>query len=747
MSKFASSSVIRSFLLREKRLALVPVQSAQATQPLAENLVLAVQADLGQFGFALSGAAVAALRNLTLSALVQQHQDLVTTAKEAVGAHVRYVPLFRNFPKEVPEDFEYFFKRIVGYVESRFGPLTRADYTLLSCGHLVNHSLFNLADFGACPICQQKVPELVGEQPAAIAFHELTPVKLLDYATEEDVLRTFSTIARSRTSISDSYKQFVREVIQLDPARALAALPTEIPLKENVGVFLAALLKAGATVDTAIYLKTATDVLRLAVALCDGDVSLKEVTKFKLSNPLRQVVMRALDAFDYEKSRALEDMLRYRGRWLRLGEVLHIGKYSKRYPRAAFAFETLRQREGSIETFAGAVEKGLAQASRRGNGAGTELLAILSERPGELARRVDALLCRLPADEVLQAFEKVAPSVSTTILLTMLSHFRNRASKADFRAYMPKGSVAKMFVASGDTRRTLSVDTRLKVIAIAEAALKKRFSERPELGKVFVDDALASVLVPFSQRSASTGLAPMTRGSRFKLDPSKGFVRLFTHWFDTDESGDIDVDLGVEMLDEAWESRGNVSWYDMHGIGRTVHSGDVRSGAGPDGGCEFIDLDLDAFRKNGVRYVSVLLTVYTGQSFDEFPVTAGFMERDEPGVGKHFEPKAVKQRFAVTTPGTNITPFLVDVQTGEVLWADVSLKGAGRHNTVHGLGSRMAMQLRAIDAMQDQRISLKELFELHGAARGTLVSSPEEADTILGIEQLTKLDEVAADFL
>ena len=73
------------------------------------------------------------------------------------------------------------------------------------------------------------------------------------------------------------------------------------------------------------FCRTATDVLRLITAMSDGDVSLAENTKFRsLKRRERRVLMALLESCGNIE----EDMLRYKGRWIRIGERLHPADFS-----------------------------------------------------------------------------------------------------------------------------------------------------------------------------------------------------------------------------------------------------------------------------------------------------------------------------------------------------------------------------------------------------------------------------------
>ena len=99
------------------------------------------------------------------------------------------------------------------------------------------------------------------------------------------------------------------------------------------------------------YFKTATDVLRLAVAWSDGDVSLAEATRFRKFKRRERRLLGLLE----RRHPITEDMLRFKDRWIRLGEILHPSEYKHRYIRREEAFDILRNHK-PFTTYNGSVE-------------------------------------------------------------------------------------------------------------------------------------------------------------------------------------------------------------------------------------------------------------------------------------------------------------------------------------------------------------------------------------------------------
>src|SRR5262249_44919996 len=128
-----------------------------------------------------------------------------------------------------------------------------------------------------------------------------------------------------------------------------------------------------------------------------------------------------------------EDLLRWKQRWIRLGERLHPGEYANRFPRTAAAFDLIRNNR-PLDSFNARVERSLLLTDA------DTVLDLLEVRPGELARRLDHL-ARIAKDagEVVARFAEQAEKVSTPVLLQVLTHFRHRDESKDLRVFFPKG--------------------------------------------------------------------------------------------------------------------------------------------------------------------------------------------------------------------------------------------------------------------------------------------------------------------
>jgi hypothetical protein len=178
-------------------------------------------------------------------------------------------------------------------------------------------------------------------------------------------------LVSSRTSLSEEETADVVWFIREYKSDVFRLLPETIAFREiraQVGGALIRYVASDARVDAFLQrnVETATDVLRLAVALSGGDVSLTTATThFKaMKRSMRRLLLRLLDNIP----NAAEDVMRHAERWKRLAEVLHPGDYGDKYPQALAVITAARRNEPPI-TFNSRVERLLAQ--RDGSRLGT----------------------------------------------------------------------------------------------------------------------------------------------------------------------------------------------------------------------------------------------------------------------------------------------------------------------------------------------------------------------------------------
>lgn len=701
------SQVNQITLRRYNSVAISRAVSPNYIQTTEEKAMLcALMKNIQSLGFTFSKELLGELVHFDRTLLEGFGVGLIAELKKKVGADVEYAPMYPNFPTQVAlaSDGELFFNAVIHYLS--FGTI---------------------------------LPEY--EKKARFPIIDSLTLTEIKLCAPDFINEVFRNLLQSKTSLSEQDKEDIELLVRILP-NSLDLIPDTIPLKENVALFGRILIKSVPSPTYAVpkiqkYFKTATDVLRLAVALSDGDLSLAEDTRFKKFNrPTRKTLLLLLAGC----SNIGEDMFRYRQKWLRLGEILHPGElHGSKFDGVKLSFKLLRDGNKPL-FFAGAVEGAISRGE-------LETAAVyLEDRPGEFARRLDKLLRdanETERDYIVGKFEDCAEKVSSTVLLQLIQHFVNRAEKVEKpRIYFPKGKVAKARLIEGSVPQ-IPTATCVNIQRICADALIKKFAEKDPLGKVYVDPAMKNYLVPFSQRSASKAVKTVVRGSSLPIKDTATTVRGFIWWTNTDPGssrdrgwydigGRVDLDLSALIYDENWKYVDHVSYTRLRSSKcATYHSGDITNGGPVDGNgvAEFIDFDIETIAQGG-RYLVFQVYNYTQQKFSELPnARFGWMEREFPNSGEIFEPTTVAMKMDLTNDANICIPAIFDCKERKFIWCDLGGKCDG--TCFNNLESNLKGVTAACYAITNiKKPNMGGLAFLNAKARGELVETREEADTI-----------------
>ncbi|MCU1772265.1 TerD family protein [Pseudomonas sp. 13B_3.2_Bac1] len=673
----------QELFLRRRSKVHVPVGTGGATRAQVASAIREVAA----FRCVLSETLIEQIGMLSPTELKHWLHGIVEILRRRSGAHVHHRPFYPDFPEQVlrATEAELYLNAVIHYLTLRRLPPTEESRPPLLEGNFIHWVI----------------------EPGSV--HEF-----------ESLLEP---LVSSRTSLSEEETADVVWFVREYKSDVFRLLPESIPFREiraQVGGALILHVAGDARVDAFLErnVETATDVLRLAVALSGGDVSLTTATtRFKaMKRSMRRLLLRLLDSIP----NATEDVMRHAERWKRLAEVLHPGDYADKYPRALDAI-TAARRDEAPATFGSRVETLLAQRDI------ATLTPLLQSRPGEFARRLDVSLRRATNPEsVLDAFEAVATQVSSPVLLQLLAQVR-APRPLSLRAFTPKGAFAKVYGIK-DHREPLTAEVLARAARICENALVTRFASLPPLGRCFIDPALREYKVPLAQRASSKSLRTLVRGSRLPM-PDARFIRLFLWW--KNGTGRTDIDLSAAFFDADFVFKQTVAYYNLKDFGG-CHSGDITDA--PDGASEFIDLDVDALVDRGIRYVVTSINSYTTQPYCDLPECfAGWMARTDTASGEIFEPRTVFDRVDIASDTIICLPFVMDLQERRTIWADLGLTSSPRWNNVGNNLSGVSLMLRAL--VHTPRPDLATLFDLHVRARGERVASPEQANAVFAPEQ------------
>jgi len=696
---------MNEILLRRKNKVLME-PGGRETEGSPESVmtghIAAMMKNVEALGYTFSRELYEALRKLGKEELEHFYLELVPALKKLAGADVVYLPMYPNFPESVMEEDE---------------------------ARLYLNAAVHYWSFGTLYPDEGKKERL--------PLFDAVRMKEIGLGTEEDLQDIFYSLCRSKTSLSLTDREDLEWMF-----RNLAVeLPEEIPLKENaalVGKLYLENAPYAVSDDIRKYFRTATDVLRLITAMSEGDVSLAENTKFRsFRRRERRLLLELLQGCGAIE----EDMLRYRERWIRVGERLHPGEYDgERFGKVQQAFDKLRN-HGRIETFAGRVERAVETGEYR------EALALLQKRPGELARRLDQLLrCSEDKKAVINTFKEAAGGVSTPVLLQVREHFLHRFRgnmPGDVRVFFPKGNLAKSRCIL-NTLPGIEEKYCRAVVQICENALVEVYGKKDFMGSVYLSEEFRHYLVPFSQRSAGKALKTIVRGSRLPIEPDVKAVRAFIWWTNMAEDmerGRVDLDLSAAVFDENWNFLTHVSYTNLRDIRyRMCHSGDIVNG-GPVTGAgvsEFLDVDAASVVQGGGRYVVYQVYSFTRQNFSEIPhAMFGWMGREDVGSGEIYEPGTVTQRMDLASQSGVCIPVIFDCAEREIVWCDMGLSLSGCSNSCGG--NNLESNLSGVTAVcygmvHMHRPNLYDLIALHIRARGVRVEEKEDADIVFDVD-------------
>lgn len=705
---------MNEILLRRKNKVILGIGTAKVAN---DRCITTIMKNIEELGYTFSREVFDVLRTYSVNELTEFYLELKAALMKLKGANVVYMPMYADFPK--------------GVMDAHFSEL------------YINAMVHYWSDGILYPKNHRK---RVNDR---LPLFDETKVKVLQLGSEADVRQIFDNICTSRTSISRTDREDIAYLFETENMK----LPDNIPHKENAAYISALYLQKNPLARVSglrKYIKTATDVLRLVTAMSDGDVSLAENTRYKsFTRRQRRMIMELLSGCPNIEG----DMLRYKERWIRIGERIHpsefdCSRYTLAYDRAINAFDKLRNNR-KIETFAGKVEFDLAYGEYE------SALAELVKRPGELARRLDQLLRVAHKESVIRSFASVAEKVSTPVLLQVREHFLHRAEQADVRVFFPKGSLAKCH---SERNNLPDIDERYcqEVIRICENALVKIYGQREPMGKVYLSEDYRNYVVPFSQRSASKAMKTIVRGSRLPMDSQTNAVRAFIWWtnmdkcdFESYDSGRIDIDLSAAIFDENWNYMEHVSYTNLKSAKyKACHSGDIVNG-GPvdgDGVSEFLDVDVDSVVRCGARYVVYQVYSFTCQTYADMPhAMFGWMERADVDSGEIYEPKTVEQKLDLTADSMVCIPVIFDCVKREFIWCDMNMSLSGIHANIGG--NNLESNLSGVAAVCYSMVNVKkpdlyDLIALNVMGRGVLVDNREDADIVFDTELYLNNDTV-----
>lgn len=567
----------------------------------------------------------------------------------------------------------------------------------------------------------------------AKSYYEHSTFKELDAITEEEFKTIFTNLVQINTAlIPTDFKTvewFAKEYGNDN------IMPDSIPFKEN----LCMLAKLGLDLPV----KTATDVLRIAFYMSTGKTDLiLEASKVKASlwssrmidNPdksktffkkfkraERRYILSLLEKIN--PFTAIQEMHLKKGMWIQLGNIIHPGEYKSFYPKAFGMFDAIRNKE--TKSWYGLVDAAFSENFNKG-------LELLSQRPGEYARRLDALLRNNPKRQsiVLSKFHQIGKKISSKVLWELYTHFVSRTETNATRKIWIKGARKPTPLSTLAPMSQSTVDNILDCIL---TIFYNKFQEMEGMGRVFIDEELKKIPAPTNMRSLSESTVVTIRGTRMPLECDKPVLRMYVHW-----TKGVDLDLSMNFIG----SRGNTSvcnYTNTKPESYISHSGDVIPRTYGKW-AEYIDVNLNKVKKD-YKYGLVTLRNFSGGALKDTGAIIGFMEREKlSGTNKSWYPESITSSYIPNSVGGNLNLFIVDFETMEWILVDEDVSGVPIEN-------RNNIKKYVKELSELPKLSAYDILKLHVEARGQLVTEIENADKAFRFEDFSTSYESIAEYM
>ena len=645
-------------------------------------------------GFKASSSLLAYIRNLAPIGASEVAREIVESVKEIKGDHVRHNTYFKDFPNNVPDTLEFWAELI----EKTYGSVENAPLFI---------NLLELDGYGSY---NHSYEEMLAahEQFVPNGKEKLTTLNL-GGSLEEEVYKLYGELAGSKVPANGDDRDLLKRLAEL----CVDLAQPEVPVRENKAIINAVRVEY----NVPILADTVTDVLRLAVQLSDGDVTLETKPKFKsFPNKTRVLLLDALDRIA-ENEAKLGDVYKNRESFKRLFFRLNSSKHYKN------AYKVLEYAVNNVNV---SFESKLEKAFKDGDV--SDVVKVLENNPGLFVRSLNRLLLQskikdIPA--VTKSLEKVASRVSTPVLLGLRQYLNNRTDQKTYRVFINRKGTGKVVE---DNQPILGSELLTPINGLIDQEITNRLPE----STFVVDRNLLSVSLPLSNKLTNDGFGVMPRGSMANLDTE--VLRFFTYW--KQKSRTTDYDLSAIMLDENFNQTAQLSYTQLTAVGG-VHSGDITSA--PNGASEFIDIELDKVK---AKYVVPQVNLYGGEGFNEVEESFfGYMERTLEQKGKPFEPLTVKTKAEMRGENKVSLPLIFINEGGkwQVKWLNAFLKGYSWGNRTENNTLNTSTIVRSV--VETQYLTVGYLIELLQKNGNTVYFE----DELAGREDFEKLVESKSD--
>ena len=691
-------------------------------------------------------------------------RDLEQSILSWKGTVTEVYPLFADFPNKVPDTNDAFVRTILNYLFK----VEFSDSTTLPCGCQIKAK--DIKRFGGCPVCGKmfenkdikaifKDKQLSSQKVKESDF--FLGLQTIDLITDKDMKELFKDILAQSIPPSKQDMEFLCFMCEEEEGDELARyIPKNIVIKDTVIELLNLLMKTYSRniankliASTKLTAKDTMKLIKTFTAKRAGD-------KIKLRNGERRIVLGVLNKLNPQifAKEAYAD----REIWKKVAFLLHVHAAETliKYPNACEGLMELCY-DKSIRSYESDLEKAFKE--KKAN----KVIELLKTKPGVMIRNLARLSNLIANDETSKAklFSLLPPlcdKVKTSLLLQTSALLRARANKAGAyfptsepeikrgslsnkevlknitllepesidRVFLPKGLISKMFVKTQPIDELIEEEqsAMTKIAGIIDSVLMLRFANDKafkklidDKKKVFIDENLKGALVPLSQKNAIEGFQALSRGSWMPLNEEIKILRLFCYW-----KANTDIDLSAMFIKENGE-RAFFCYYGdrspINSSGGVIHSGDVRSA--PQGGHEFIDMNIETLLKKDIRYIISSVNSFSGEPFISQSCCAGILGINAMREKILLDPKKVMFKQSLNGESKYNVPLLIDLKEKKVFIVDIN-NAANAYDNIIRKSKDTQRVLKGIKALSVTSPNIYDLIQLFAKANELEAVSKEE---------------------
>ncbi len=713
------------------------------TDEISHSTLMMVK-QLSSVGYSVDEPLLRVLNTLTTN-------DKVTIIKEfndVLGLNLNWAPLVKDW--QTPTGQTYSDLLITGLLNQLYDDINTADVegTVLPCGHLIPHLLFDIGRYNGCPLCGK--PFVIDTNTFSGQGSKLRRLSLW---RDNDVNRHLQDLLNSPVPLDASQVANLKSLLQYRD------LPDNqnVQIKETLMIVIDTLIELGKDRQVITMFKSPVDILRFLWYKKTGQAIIvrpatwlkraeragthhnapldrkqafiqKEKEKLRLhySRSMCRMVASWLVSLPMSIEAMCEAMHPHREMWVRFIRALRLGEMSRRAgnERLKELLERFYHRDYNV--WAGQVETAFHNNDK------ASALQLLSLRPGIMARRLFSTMLIFGADDTLKAFTDIAPQLAPRLLLTLGQYANYYFERGVKRVVRPPLSTPATLQANP----LLTLYTEPQLDAMADAVkqvflnvTKEHFAATPTTAKtIYIEPALYDIPLSVGDRSTTIqDLSAALQGQRFK--PEGDTVRLFLQWGKGLPAQHLDMDLSARIIyDNRCE---DCSYYSLTVTG-AQHSGDIREIPDLVGTAEYVELDLPELRNNNARYVIFTCNAYSVGMLNPNLVvgwmSARFPMKVSEKTGVAYDPSTVQHMVRVTEACDRGLVFgVLTVDSGEITWLELPFGGQNALTLNNESVTAYLKKLRA-------KVSIGELLKIKAVSQGLdITPSPTGADEVYTI--------------